>query len=234
MTIYNRLQQQEAAEGIVAFAQKHLLSEYEREKIRLDDMNAQWYEQLNKWQDALDAYERTQLEEPNNIGLKLGRMRCLAALGNWQRLHRLSKHAWKNIMNIADEKKTENENDFYTKQRVALLGAVASWHLAKWKDMQNFVNRIDENHADGCFYRAILYVHHSYKEEALKFINKTRESLDTELTALVGESYNRAYKLCVRTQQLVELEEILNIKQQQKENDGLINYKQQKLLYDMR
>eukprot|EP01084_Bolivina_argentea_P180951 312572_1 len=35
------------------------------------------------------------------------------------------------------------------------------------------------------------------------------------------------------TQQLVELEEILNIKQQQKENDGLINYKQQKLLYDM-
>ena len=95
------------------------------------------------------------------------------------------------------------------------------------------LNRTDDNQTDGCFYRAILNVSNGHKEEALKFIDKTRETLDTELTALVGESYNRAYKLCVRAQQLVELEEILQIKQQQLANDGQIDYKQQKLLYDM-
>eukprot|EP01083_Nonionella_stella_P006217 18090_1 len=228
MTIYNRLQQQEAAEGIVVFAQN-------RQNVQI---NAAWYEKLNKWQDALDAYERSQLEEPNNIALKLGRMRCLAALGNWQRLHRLAKHAWKNEIpaanNAVDNKNTTKmEYDFDNKQLIASLGAVASWHLEKWKDMQNFVNRIDENHADGCFYRAILLTHDGNKASALQFIDRTRETLDTELTALVGESYNRAYKLCVRAQQLVELEEILIIKEAQQANDGQIDYKQERLLYDM-
>ena len=78
---------------------------------RQNVINAEWYEKLNKWQDALDAYERHQLEEPNNINLKLGRMRCLAALGNWQRLHRLAKHAWKNEIIAHEESISSNNNN---------------------------------------------------------------------------------------------------------------------------
>ena len=40
-------------------------------------------------------------------------------------------------------------------------------------------------------------------------ISDARDILDTELTALVGESYNRAYSVMVSTQLLSELEEII-------------------------
>ena len=42
----------------------------------------------------------------------------------------------------------------------------------------------------------------------VQFIDETRDILDTELTALVGESYNRAYGVMVNIQLLSEMEEI--------------------------
>ena len=41
---------------------------------------------------------------------------------------------------------------------------------------------------------AILAIHHNQFGQAQQHIDKTRDLLDTELTALVGESYNRSYK----------------------------------------
>ena len=40
-------------------------------------------------------------------------------------------------------------------------------------------------------------------------MNTARELLGTELAALVGESYDRAYGDMVRVQQLTELEEVI-------------------------
>lgn len=45
------------------------------------------------------------------------------------------------------------------------------------------------------------------------YIEKARNGLDTELSALLGESYNRAYNVVVRVQMLAELEEIITYKQ---------------------
>ena len=42
----------------------------------------------------------------------------------------------------------------------------------------------------------------------MQFIDETRDILDIELTALVGESYNRAYGVMVNIQLLSEMEEI--------------------------
>merc|ERR1712087_753160 len=86
---------------------------------------------------------------------------------------------------------------------------------------------------DGSFYRAILEVHAGNYEDGMVFIDKTREALDTELTALVGESYSRAYSLCVRAQQLVELEEILEVKQARQLNRGHVDYRAEDQLYKM-
>ena len=48
--------------------------------------------------------------------------------------------------------------------------------------------------------RAILAIHRNQFAQAQQHIDKTRDLLDTELTALVGESYNRSYKYApVRT-----------------------------------
>jgi FKBP12-rapamycin complex-associated protein len=66
---------------------------------------------------------------------------------------------------------------------------------------------------DSTFFRAILALHRNLFPQALTLIEKTRDLLDTELTALVGESYNRAYNIVVRIQMLAELEEIIHYKQ---------------------
>lgn len=211
--IYNRLQQSEASQGIVEYSQQ-------KQKIAID---AEWYEKLNRWEIALDAYERKQLEFPRNFKVTLGRMRCLAALGNWERVHRLVSHTFSKTNTFQSRMRRSKDytgmkqsglklDSFQVKQSMASLGAFSSWHLNQWSDMKLFVDEIDVNGADGNFLRAILAVHNNDKTNALLFINKTREALDSELCALVGESYDRAYTLCVRAQQLVELEEILCLK----------------------
>lgn len=70
-----------------------------------------------------------------------------------------------------------------------------------------------EESPDSAFFRAILALHRNLFPQALRLIEKTRDLLDTELTALVGESYNRAYNIVVRIQMLAELEEIIHYKQ---------------------
>jgi len=46
---------------------------------------------------------------------------------------------------------------------------------------------------DGAFYRAVFAVHSEQYQMAQQCIDKSRDILDTELTAMAGESYSRAY-----------------------------------------
>ena len=55
----------------------------------------------------------------------------------------------------------------------------------------------------------IVHIHGGQYTLAKTMINKSRLLLDKTLSALVGESYNRAYKQIVVVQMLAELEEIL-------------------------
>lgn len=82
------------------------------------------------------------------------------------------------------------------------------------------------------FYQAVLNIHQGNYTAAKKFICKAREFLAPELTALVGyvirlrfpsnrfsESYSRAYATIVGSQQLSELEEIIEYKKHLEVND---------------
>lgn len=42
-----------------------------------------WYEKLNKWDTALYSYEQRLKDDPHDVELILGQMRCLEALGEW-------------------------------------------------------------------------------------------------------------------------------------------------------
>ena len=42
-----------------------------------------WHEKLNRWDTALNSYEDRLVENPNDVELWLGKMRCLEALGEW-------------------------------------------------------------------------------------------------------------------------------------------------------
>lgn len=79
--------------------------------------------------------------------------------------------------------------------------------------MDTFVSVIPESSVEGGFYRAILAIHQNQFTHAEKLITRTRELVDTELTALMRESYKRAYNVVVRVQQLGELEEVIKYKQ---------------------
>ena len=65
---------------------------------------------------------------------------------------------------------------------------------------------------DGAFYRAVLCVHDENWTEGQDLIDLTRDMLDTEVTALSLESYQRAYPTMVCVQMLAELEEVIAYK----------------------
>jgi len=201
ISINNKLQQPEAAQGLLKFAQRHHSVE----------LKESWYEKLQRWEDALEAYERKQLEVPNSVECALGRMRCLRSLGEWNRLSQLAQDLWE-----------RTDGDMITRKQIAPLAAAAAFNLRQWDDMDKFVAVIPDSHENGSFYRAILAVHRDQFGQARRYIERSCELLDTSLTALIGESYDRAYHSIVKLQQLMELNEVILYKTGTEEKRGLI------------
>lgn len=147
---------------------------------------------MNLYKDKLETND-------DDLDSRLGYMRCLEALGEWSDLGEVSKQQWEKMSNDG-------------RSRAGRLGAVAAWGLQDWEQMQEYVRCIPEDTQDGSFYRAVLAVHHGDFETAQRLIDDTRDLLDTELTAMAGESYERAYGAMVCVQMLAELEEVIQYK----------------------
>ncbi|XP_023161122.1 serine/threonine-protein kinase Tor [Drosophila hydei] len=188
--INNKLQQREAAEG--------LLTTY-RNSANEGSVHGRWYEKLHNWEQALHHYQLNLTADPNDLEARLGHMRCLEALGDWSQLSNRCKEEWPNFSTEA-------------KSRASPLAAVAAWGLKDWEGMQEYVRCIPVDTQDGSFYRAVLAVHHDDFESAQRLIDETRDLLDTELTSMAGESYERAYGAMVCVQMLAELEEVIQYK----------------------
>ncbi|KAM8716149.1 hypothetical protein ACLKA7_003090 [Drosophila subpalustris] len=188
--INNKLQQREAAEG--------LLTTYRNTANELN-VQGRWYEKLHNWDQALLHYKNNLMAGTTDLEARLGHMRCLEALGNWSELSTECKQEWPNF-------------SVETKSRASPLAAVAAWGLQDWEGMQEYVRCIPVDTQDGSFYRAVLAVHHDEFETAQRLIDETRDLLDTELTSMAGESYERAYGAMVCVQMLAELEEVIQYK----------------------
>ncbi|CAM9179331.1 unnamed protein product [Lampetra planeri] len=78
--------------------------------------------------------------------------------------------------------------------------------------MEEYTCMIPRDTHDGAFYRAVLALHQDHYSLAQQCIDKARDILDTELTAMAGESYSRAYGAMVACQMLSELEEVIQYK----------------------
>ncbi|XP_063917186.1 serine/threonine-protein kinase mTOR isoform X2 [Zophobas morio] len=185
ISINNKLQQKEAAEGLLQYVMQR-------------DMQVQvrWYEKLHNWEKALRLYiEKMEVDNADQEAC-LGRMRCLEALGEWGELHQIVE---KNFIVLSDD----------NKQKASRLAAAASFGLHDYRSMERYVNVIPRDTQDGAFYRAILAIHKEDYEAAQRFIDSARDLLDNELTAMAGESYQRAYGAMVMVQMLSELEEVM-------------------------
>lgn len=195
IVINNQLQQYDAAIGILRKAQLY------KDGIQLRET---WFEKLERWEEALQFYNKREAEMPQDqavpLDIVMGKMRCLHALGEWDALASLTSNTW---ANSAPE----------IQRRIAPLATAAAWGLGKWDSMDNYLQSMKRNSPDRSFFGAILALHRNQFGEAAKCIQTTREGLDTELSALVSESYNRAYQVIVRVQMLAELEEIIVYKQ---------------------
>lgn len=192
--INNKLQQREAAEGLLEYVMARRLAGDTDLQVQ-----TRWYEKLHSWEKALSLYEDVLERETDDAEARLGQMRCLEALGEWGELHRTAGEYWENW---GEEGKA----------RAGRLAAAASWGLGEWESMQKYVQCIPCDSQDGAFYRAVLAVHEGQFSEAQHLVEQTRDLLDTELTAMAGESYQRAYGAMVWVQMLAELEEVVQYK----------------------
>lgn len=161
--------------------------------------NIRWYEKLNNWEQALELYSKKIDTEPNDIPSKLGMMRCLEAMGEWRKLYDVTSVQWESM---SDE----------IKKKSAKMAAAASWCVHEWDPMKKYMEFIPENTQEGAFFRAVISIQEGRWQESRHYIDLARTLLDTELTAVVGESYQRAYGTLVNAQLLTELEEIITYK----------------------
>ncbi|WEW59078.1 phosphatidylinositol kinase- protein kinase tor1 [Emydomyces testavorans] len=190
ISINNQLQQFDAAIGILRKAQAY----------RDVELKETWFVKLQRWEEALAAYKRRELLDPDSFEVTMGKMRCLHALGEWKMLSDLAQEKW-----------NQASNDH--RIAIAPLAAAAAWGRGQWELMDSYIGVMKDQSPDRSFFGAILSLHRNQFKEAADYVEKARNGLDTELSALLGESYNRAYNVVVRVQMLAELEEIITYKQ---------------------
>ncbi|KAM3720293.1 Target of rapamycin [Dirofilaria immitis] len=191
ITYANKLNLQEEAAGIVAFARQHNM-EIGRQ--------GRWYEKLNEWEKALEIYNN---ETFITDELYEHQMRCLEALGQWDELNDLGKKAFTEVSATTNAIRRQN---------MAITAARGSWAVEDWETMDYYVKQINENNQDGSFLRAVLAIRNEQYHDAMAYIEKVRDMCDTELTVMASESYERAYGAMILVQQLTELEEAIEYK----------------------
>lgn len=168
--INTKLQQKEAAEGLLTSC--HIATELK--------VQGQWYEKLHKYDKAVQHYREQLAVDSTDLNSRIGLMQCLGALGEWSDLADIARNEWDTLPPDG-------------KSRAGRLAAVSTWGLQNWEEMQEYVRCIPEDTQDGCFYRAVIAVNDGEFEKAQRLIDETRDLLDTELTSMAGESYERAY-----------------------------------------
>ena len=191
ISVNNKLKQPDASTGILKYANAH--------QDQCTEIQCNWYEKLHDWENSFKAYESKVKRNPDCFESVLGQMRSLEALGEWEKLHNLSKKHWQEL----DEDK---------KSKMACLAASSAWSLGQWDHFQTYSKAIQKESSDFTFYQAVLAIHKNEFGYAQKMIDKSREAIDVYLTAMISESRERAYNTMVQAMLFSELEEVIQFK----------------------
>lgn len=131
-------------------------------------------------------------------------------------------------------------------QKKALkMCAKAAWRLGRWDDLEKYSSELVHGQGnqvtgavgsstaagprdgnvprvdfDGAFFSAVLHVHREEWQKAAMAIDAARKAMDGRFTALMAESYNRAYPSIVTAQTLAEMEEIIEYRKIEKGSLG--------------
>lgn len=115
---------------------------------------------------------------------------------NWQQLSELVEDIWSGFH---DEPNPDQKSKIKEQiKEVAPVAAYAAWNLSNWDKFKKYTKQLDKHPYEKYFFNAVLEIKFPSKsgnyESALKYIDQARQHLDTKITSLLGESYNRAYK----------------------------------------
>ncbi len=89
------------------------------------------------------------------------------------------------------------------------VGSERMSSLASYGNIQSGIGTDGGTGLETPIFKCVLAIHKRSYTEAERHVTFTRELLDMELTAMIGESYGRAYNTIVRAQALSELEEVV-------------------------
>lgn len=229
IAIYEKLDHIESAVGTI----------FHYEKETGERVQEQWYEKLQRWDDALKVYEndiithkddRDLLLDQKQWDAMLGRLRCLNQMGEWRRMIELLHDARENCQNNLD-----------ALHQLALEGKAlsVSFDLGRWEDFEEWLQYIRPDSFEGCFYNSLLSVKRgkedpSSLDRAEDFVIQASRHLDLELTARVSEGYPRAYTHIVRAQTLVELKEMISFLRMPEGEDIVIGRQRLQDVWDKR
>lgn len=150
-------------------------------------------------QNAIAASQKQQEVYNQSI---VGEMRCLHSLGEWDRLLELSVENWK--------------PEYKNRTSIASYAASAAWHLHDWNAMATFLEELRDTNVECLMMKTVLQLQKAATPaefEHVRFlIDKTRDAVDTEMTPLLAESYQRAYDALINVQLLAEMEDVIDFK----------------------
>jgi len=138
-------------------------------------------------------------------------------------------------------RQTKRRSSSHHHKRALKFCAQAAWRLGKWDELETFSSHLvhgshgtSSTHSsdttsmslegsrlieipkldfDAAFYRSVLLIHRAEWGLAANSIDAARKAMDSRFTALLAESYKRAYPSMVAAQTLTELEEVINYRQ---------------------
>lgn len=181
ITINTRLQQHDAVQGILRMTREH----YDI------TANEEWYERLGRWQEALQIHERKIESGQDTPSTKMGRIKCLHALGQWGQLASDIEVLWA-------------EANGQQRREISPIAAAAAWSLNEWGTMEDYIRNMQPDSPDRFFYRAILSVHQSEFSKAKVHIAKARDLLYPELTSFLDGGHG-SYKWVISETPLYQL-----------------------------
>lgn len=135
ISIYNQLSQPEAAEGILNYAKSS--------EIKVEEL---WYEKLGLWDEALKTYEEKQIRldqdyiQPDDFQIIYGRLRCMYALGEYQKVLNLLSIRWRLL---TERIKTETQEE--VKSSLVTMLFDSAWNLGNYIEMRRIADEFVEH-----------------------------------------------------------------------------------------
>ena len=153
--------------------------------------------------DALDARLAVAWERVGNE--RKAKMHCWREIGE---MHSVVNE-WRSLFSVLDDIRLRDDEDSILSE-VAPYAADAAIRLHSWEDVADTLRHMPrEGNILFCTTSAALAIHNQQWDKAQSFVLRGREQLMHDCSALLNESYARAYDSVVLAQQLVELEETI-------------------------